>query len=143
MGASPPRPPGSEGLPRSPLAGRPLAFGKREGEVFLGREIGQRQDYSEQTAIEIDAEVRRIVFENYERARKVLLDNLDTLKAIAEALLEYETLDTSDIDVLMGGGKIERKPPNPPPVPARDKEAAKKEKRSLFAPSPILDPEKA
>jgi cell division protease FtsH len=89
----------------------PLAFGKREGEVFLGREIGQRQDYSEQTAIEIDAEVRRIVFENYERARKVLLDNLDTLKAIAEALLEYETLDTSDIDVLMGGGKLERKPP--------------------------------
>ncbi len=89
----------------------PLAFGKREGEVFLGREIGQRQDYSEQTAIEIDAEVRRIVFENYERARKVLLENLEILKAIAEALLEYETLDTSDIDVLMGGGKIERKPP--------------------------------
>ncbi len=89
----------------------PLSFGKREGEVFLGREIGQQQGYSEQTAVDIDAEVRRIVIENYDRARKVLLDNLEKLKSIAEALLEYETIDTADIDVLMGGGKLERTPP--------------------------------
>jgi cell division protease FtsH len=89
----------------------PLAFGKREGEVFLGRDFAAQKDYSEQTAIEIDSEVRRIVVENYERAKTILLANLDKLKAIAEALLEYETIDTSDIDSLMGGGKIERKPP--------------------------------
>ena len=89
----------------------PLAFGKPEGEVFLGRELSRSNNYSESTAVEIDAEVRRVVFENYERAKQVILANLDKLKAIAEALLEYETIDTADIDVLMGGGKIDRPPP--------------------------------
>jgi cell division protease FtsH len=89
----------------------PLAFGKREGEPFLGRDIGTRPDYSEQTAIEIDAEVRRIVMENYDRARQAITANLDKLKIIAEALLEFETIDTVDIDSLMGGGKIGRPPP--------------------------------
>jgi cell division protease FtsH len=106
----------------------PLAFGKKEGEVFLGRDMASVQTYSEQTAREIDAEVRRIVTEQYERARKVLLDNQGTLNRIAEALLEHETLDTSDIEKLMAGGSIERPPPTrPPPAPTgAEKEKARK-----------------
>src|SRR6185436_17856611 len=71
----------------------PLSFGKKEEQIFLGREFAQHSEYSQQTAIEIDGEVRRLVMENYERAKAVLLANLDKLKAIAEGLLEYETLD--------------------------------------------------
>jgi cell division protease FtsH len=105
----------------------PLAFGKKEGEVFLGRDMASVQTYSEQTAREIDTEVRRIVTEQYERAKKVLLDNLPTLRRIAEALLEYETLDAGDIDKLMAGGSIERPPPaRPPAAPAGEKEKPRK-----------------
>ncbi len=86
----------------------PLAFGKKEGEVFLGREMTTTQGYSEQTAQDIDAEVRRIVTEQYERAKKVLVEHREQLARIADALLEYETLDAADIDVLMAGGTITR-----------------------------------
>ncbi|HJZ89196.1 MAG TPA: AAA family ATPase [Polyangia bacterium] len=122
----------------------PLTFGKKEEQIFLGREFAQHQDYSEQTAIDIDAEVKRIVLENYERARGILLANLDKLKAIAEALLEHETLDAEDIDRLLAGQGIERKPPAPP-LPVEAKEAKKEKRPSLFAPRPTLkpDPEKA
>ncbi len=106
----------------------PLAFGKKEGEVFLGREMAAVQTYSEQTAREIDAEVRRIVMEQYERATKVLTDNRELLHKIADALIEYETLDSADIDALMTGGPLTRPPPPkaPPPPPVADKEKAKK-----------------
>lgn len=113
----------------------PLAFGKKEEAIFLGREFDRHQDYSQQTAIEIDAEVRRIVMENYQRAKQALIENLDTLKVIAEALLEYETIDTSDIDILMKGDKLDRKPPTPP-ASAERKEPAKKERAPLF-PRPV------
>jgi cell division protease FtsH len=123
----------------------PLTFGKKEEQIFLGREFAQHQDFSEQTAVDIDGEVKRLVMENYDRARKIVLENLDRLKAIAEALLEYETLDAEDIDKLLAGGNIERKtPPAAPTAPATTE--PKKEKRpSLFGPRPVLkpDPEKA
>src|SRR4029077_2719678 len=90
----------------------PLHFGKREGEVFLGRDFGDGgKDYSEQTAIEIDAEVRLIVTRNYERAKKVVMENLDNLRALAEALLEFETVDGQEIDTIFAGRRLERKPP--------------------------------
>jgi len=107
----------------------PLAFGKKEGEVFLGRDMASTQTYSEQTAREIDAEVRRIVTEQYERAKKILLERRESLDKIAEALLEYETLDLADVDVLLAGGTINRPPPPkspPPPAATGDKEKAKK-----------------
>jgi len=105
----------------------PLAFGKKEGEVFLGREMGTVQTYSEQTARDIDAEVHRIVFEQYARAKKVLEDNRPLLDRIADALLEYETLDAADVDVLMSGGVIPRTPPPKAPTPpGTDKEKAKR-----------------
>ncbi|NMC68671.1 MAG: ATP-dependent metallopeptidase FtsH/Yme1/Tma family protein [Myxococcales bacterium] len=81
----------------------PLAFGRKEEAIFLGREIAQHQDYSEQTAIEIDAEVKRIVMECYERARRLVTENLDRLERIAKALLEHESLDGDDIDALIDG----------------------------------------
>jgi cell division protease FtsH len=92
----------------------PLAFGKKEGEVFLGKEMGTVQNFSAETARDIDAEVRRIVMEQYERAKKILLEHRDRLDRIADALMEYETLDTADIEVIMGGGVMTRPPPQKP-----------------------------
>jgi len=110
----------------------PLAFGKKEGEVFLGRDMASVQTYSEQTAREIDAEVRRIVTEQYERAKKVLLDNRPMLEKIASALLEHETIDAADIDKLMAGGTIERPPPTRPAAPPTGGEKEKPRKTGLL-----------
>ncbi len=79
----------------------PLSFGKKQEEIFLGREISQHRDYSEETAIMIDGEVKRLVMENYDRAKKLLKDNINTLKALAEALLEKEVLDGPEIDEII------------------------------------------
>ena len=89
----------------------PLAFGRKEGEVFLGRDFSQQQNYSDDTARTIDDEVRRIVVAQYARATALLEKHLDKLHAIAKALLEYETLDAKDLDVLMGGGSLVRSKP--------------------------------
>jgi cell division protease FtsH len=79
----------------------PLTFGRKEEEIFLGREIGSKRDFSEQVALEIDHEVRRLVTENYERAKRILTDNMTSLKALAEALLEKEVLDALEIDQIL------------------------------------------
>ncbi|MDZ7344352.1 MAG: ATP-dependent zinc metalloprotease FtsH, partial [candidate division KSB1 bacterium] len=81
----------------------PLAFGKKEEEIFLGREIAQHRDYSERTAQLIDEEVKRIVLEATERAQIILKQNVDKLHALAKALLERETLDAEEIDAIMSG----------------------------------------
>jgi cell division protease FtsH len=79
----------------------PLTFGKKEEEIFLGREIATRRDFSEQVAIEIDHEVKRLVTENYERTKRMLTEHMATLKALAEALLEKEVLDAPEIDQII------------------------------------------
>jgi cell division protease FtsH len=79
----------------------PMTFGKKEEQIFLGRDITQQQDYSESTAVEIDSEVRRIVTECYQRARGLLKSNLELLHKVAQKLLEKEVLDGSEIDALM------------------------------------------
>jgi cell division protease FtsH len=81
----------------------PLSYGKKEEQIFLGREIAQHRDYSEQTAIEIDSEVKRIVTENYERAKKLITDRRETLDRLTTALLEKETLDGPEIDAIVNG----------------------------------------
>ncbi len=87
----------------------PLAFGEEQGEVFLGREMGQRsRNFSEATAIDIDNEVRKIVTDQYNRARVLLQQNKPALDRIALALLELETLDGADVDLLIAGGTINR-----------------------------------
>ena len=80
-----------------------LTFGKKDEEIFLGREIATRRDYSEDIAIKIDAEVKRLVLGNYERTKKMLRDNMAALKALAEALLEKEVLDAPEIDKIIQG----------------------------------------
>ncbi len=81
----------------------PLQFGKRDEMVFLGKEISRHQDYSENTAMEIDREVRRIVVENYDRAKEIVQGRLETLNSLAEALLEREVLDGPEIDKIVKG----------------------------------------
>ena len=79
----------------------PLSFGKRDDQVFLGREISRHRDYSETTAIAIDNEIRKIVEDNYQRARTILKDNFELLKLTAQALLEKETLTLHDMDLVI------------------------------------------
>jgi len=79
----------------------PLTFGKQNEQVFLGREMGSQRDFSDQIAMEIDQEDRRLVTENYERAKRLLTENMASLKRLAEALLEKEVLDGSDIDQIL------------------------------------------
>jgi cell division protease FtsH len=81
----------------------PLSFGEKEGEVFLGRDMGHMKNYSESTAVEIDMEIRRIVTENHHRTRKLLSENQDALIRIGEALLEKETLDGAEVRKLVFG----------------------------------------
>lgn len=85
----------------------PITFGKKDEEIFLGRSITQHRDYSEQTAQEIDKEVRKIVEDQLVRVDKILLENKDKLILLAEAVLEYEILDGDEIDKVMLGEKIE------------------------------------
>jgi len=84
----------------------PLAFGKKEEQIFLGREITQHKDYSEETAVEIDKEVKRLVFEAFEKARNLLTENIDKLHALAKALLDKEVLDGIEIEAIVRNGYL-------------------------------------
>jgi cell division protease FtsH len=79
----------------------PMTFGKKEEEIFLGRDFAQKADYSKRTAIEIDTEVRRIIQESYHRAKDLLKTNLRLLHKVAEQLLEKEVLEGSEIDAIV------------------------------------------
>jgi cell division protease FtsH len=79
----------------------PMTFGKKEEEIFLGRDFTQKVDYSENTAIEIDAEVRRIIQDSYHKAKDLLKTNIAILHKVAESLLEREVLDGSEIDAIV------------------------------------------
>jgi cell division protease FtsH len=81
----------------------PLTFGKKEEQIFLGREIAQHQDYSEDTALKIDHEVKRFVTQNYERSHELLGANKDTLVKMADALLAREVLDADQVRRLAAG----------------------------------------
>ena len=82
----------------------PLTFGKKDEQIFLGREISQHRDYSELTAQKIDEEVIGIVTGAYDKASRIIKDNLDILERMATELLEKETLDSNDIDKIMAAG---------------------------------------
>ena len=81
----------------------PLAFGGPQEQIFLGREISQHRDFSEDTAIRIDKEVRRLVQHGYERARTILEEGRQHLVSIAEALLDREVLDLNEVNLLIAG----------------------------------------
>ena len=88
----------------------PIVFGEQREQVFLGRDLGHERNYSESTAEQIDAEVHRIVTEAYDDVVKLLSENMDFLHNMAEALLEYETIDHEDVVSLYETGKIAKKP---------------------------------
>jgi len=107
----------------------PLAYGKKEEAIFLGREIAQHRDYSEDTAIRIDQEVHRIVTAAYDNAHHVLENNRDVLERIALALLDREVLDATELKLLMENKPLPEKvrpaPPSPPqPLPGAEPKPA-------------------
>jgi cell division protease FtsH len=95
----------------------PLSFGKKEEQIFLGREISQHRDYSEETAIRIDEEVKRIISTSYSRARTIIEAQSNALVRVAEALLEREGLDGGEVRILMDGGNL-------PPMPTKPRDNA-------------------
>jgi cell division protease FtsH len=100
----------------------PLTFGQKEEQIFLGKEFARHRDFSEETAMTIDTEIRRLVTENYKRAASVIAENKETVQKIAEALLERETLNSQELEVLMQGREL---PPMEKPVSqAKGKETA-------------------
>jgi cell division protease FtsH len=112
----------------------PLAYGKKEEAIFLGREIAQHRDFSEDTALQIDKEVKRIVGEAYEKARQLVEANRPTLESIAQALLVREVLDANEVKMLMEGKTLPDKPqapPTPPPqaAPGTDPKVVRPELR--------------
>jgi cell division protease FtsH len=90
----------------------PMVYGENEGEVFLGRSVTTHKNVSEATMQKVDAEIRRIIDQQYALARRLLDENRDKVETMAQALLEWETLDADQIDDIMAG-----KPPRPPKEP--------------------------
>jgi cell division protease FtsH len=116
----------------------PLTFGKREEQIFLGREIARHQDYSEDTAIRIDKEVKKIVLAANRRAHEILEANRDALVRLAEALLEYETLDHKDITALIEGQELDRESPGDTPAEPEEKDDSGAEEQPVG--SPLVNP---
>jgi cell division protease FtsH len=109
----------------------PMVYAENEGEVFLGRSVTQTKNISEATMQKVDAEVRKIIDEQYARARKLIEDNSDKMHAMAKALLDLETIDADQIDDIMNGlppraPKVYTPPPErkdePPKADAQPKE---------------------
>ncbi|MGE0545441.1 MAG: ATP-dependent zinc metalloprotease FtsH [Kofleriaceae bacterium] len=112
----------------------PLNFSSGKHEVFLGRDFSNGAPLSEDTSMRIDAEIRRIVTEQYDRATAILREHRTELDKISDALLEYETIDGDDIDVLLRGGQLDR------PVAAKKREQAAAEAEEARNKRPILPP---
>jgi cell division protease FtsH len=112
----------------------PLTFGKKEEQIFLGREIAQHRDYSEATAIQIDEEVRKMVSAGYNTAKTILSDNRETLERIAQALIEREVLDAIEIKMLVEGTNL----PPIKPLPSKNDDGV----QQVIKPEPGRNPVK-
>jgi cell division protease FtsH len=104
-----------------------MTFGKREEQIFLGREIAKTQDYSEDTALLIDKEIKRFVMDNYDRARKTLTEHKTALIAIADELLAREVLDADQVTRLAKGLALEEPLPVHPPSPTPTNDTPRRE----------------
>ncbi len=115
----------------------PLTFGKKEEQIFLGREIAQRSDYSEDTALRIDQEVKRIVTENYQRALAILEEYKERVQKLADALLAREVLDGEQVKRIVAGLSIDDDNTGGPPEPPRavSDDRTRKESRPGFVPN--------
>ncbi len=116
----------------------PMTFGKQEEQIFLGREIAQHRDYSEHTAVAIDDEVRRFVTQAYERAKTILGENRDALIRIAEALLERESLDATEIKALIAGQPLEER--RPPKIEPKNEKPTPVPTKGVVRPAPSISP---
>jgi len=110
-----------------------VEYGEHEDYVFLGRDISRARDYSEATAEQIDQEVRRLIDDAYQLAKRTLITNRDTLETIAKALLEYETLDGSQIKEILEHGRLINPPPGVGGSPSK-KPAPEKPPKQVVAP---------
>jgi cell division protease FtsH len=120
----------------------PLTFGKKEEQIFLGREIAQHQDYSEDTALHIDREVKRFVTDNYERAHRILVEHKASLEKVAAELLIREVLDGEQVRRIVAGLPLEEmkpKAPAGPLAPAADEDTGRRKERPGIVP-PLSDP---
>jgi cell division protease FtsH len=90
----------------------PLSFGKKEEQIFLGREIAQHRDYSEETAIKIDEQVRKLVQGGYDTATQLIEDRSEAMVRIAESLLVREILDGAEVMAIIRGETLPPLPPN-------------------------------
>jgi cell division protease FtsH len=111
-----------------------VEYGEHEDYVFLGRDISRARDYSEATAEQIDQEVRKLLDDAYQLAKTTLIANRDTLEVIAKALLEYETLDGSQIKEIVNHGRLINPPPGASPPPGKKMPAEKPPKQVVAAP---------
>jgi cell division protease FtsH len=119
----------------------PLTFGKNEEQIFLGREISRHQDYSEHTAVKIDEETKRLVNEGNQRSREILDAHRDELIRLAEALLEYETLDFTEIECLIKGEPIRQEDQGNPTQPSpTNRDEAQDEKAKVEERKPLVNP---
>jgi cell division protease FtsH len=118
----------------------PLTYGKKEEAIFLGKEFNRHQDYSEATALKIDAEVKRIVTEQYARATRILTENRPMLVRVAEALLEHEVLDAPQLKQLIAGEPLVIKPAARTPAPPRETRAEEGERGAGLLPPPVAAP---
>jgi cell division protease FtsH len=116
-----------------------VEYGDHEDYVFLGRDISRARDYSEATAEEIDHEVRRLLDEAYRKAKDTLTANRDKLDVIAKALLEYETLDGSQIKEIVKHGQLLRPPASVAP-PSGEKMPPEKPPRQLVQAPDVAPP---
>src|SRR5207253_9064210 len=117
----------------------PLTFGKKEEESFLGREIAQHRDFSEETAIRIDQLVKKIITAQYQRARNIIEENRDVMVRLAECLLERETLDGIEIRRIVAGLPLEEQQPVSDPGSADEDRPQLKEPAAKPL-KPILPP---
>jgi cell division protease FtsH len=94
-----------------------MVYGENEGEVFLGRSVTTHKNVSEATMQQVDAEIRRIIDQQYNLAKQILLDNRDKVEAMTKALLEWETIDAEQIEDIMQGREPRQPKPSAPPQP--------------------------
>ena len=120
----------------------PLTFGKKEEQIFLGREIAQHQDYSEDTALKIDQEVKRFVTDNYDRAQTILeRAQASALIDMADALLAREMLDAEQVRRIVAGEPLDEPTPAAPATPhgRADDAEARRNGRRIVPPIPPLN----
>ncbi|MEE9179914.1 MAG: ATP-dependent zinc metalloprotease FtsH [Vicinamibacteria bacterium] len=115
----------------------PMTFGRKEEQVFLGRDIMRQKDYSEDTAIRIDTEVKAITERNYQRAKELITNNRDLLQRVAETLLEREVLDAEEVKMVLEGIPLKERKPAPRETTPEKKPETKGEKKAPLTP-PIL-----